>query len=100
MTAPKTRPGARRPRPTAWHQAAPGLPCLRAKRVDERRAQESLAAVRSAKAIRAAAADVADVALEIGRLALELGRGRLSEIARLLELEADLLLPPDERGAA
>lgn len=93
MTAPKTRPGARRPRPTAWHQAAPGLPCLRAKRVDERRAQESLAAVRSAKAIRAAAADVADVALE-------LGRGRLSEIARLLELEADLLLPPDERGAA
>lgn len=93
MTAPKTRPGARRPRPTAWHQAAPGLPCLRAKRVDERRVQESLAAVRSAKAIRAAAADVADVALE-------LGRGRLSEIARLLELEADLLLPPDERGAA
>lgn len=92
MTA-KTRPGARRPRPTAWHQAAPGLPCLRAKRVDERRVQESLAAVRSAKAIRAAAADVADVALE-------LGRGRLSEIARLLELEADLLLPPDERGAA
>lgn len=93
MTAPKLRPGARRPRPTAWHQAAPGLPCLRAKRVDERRVQESLAAVRSARVVR-------EAATEIGRLALELGRGRLSEIARLLELEADLLLPPDERGAA
>ena len=80
-------------RQTQWSQAAAPWPRLSAKRLDERRAQESLAHVRAARDLRSAARD-------LRQLGLELNRHRLCVLSEALELEAALLLAPDERGAA
>lgn len=80
-------------RQTQWAQAQNPWPRLGAKRLDARRAQESLAHVRAARDLRAAARD-------LRQLGLELNRHRLCVLSEALEFEASLLLAPDERGAA
>ena len=80
-------------RQTQWAQAADPWPRLSAKRLDARRAQESLAHVRAARDLRAAARDLRS-------LGIELGKHRLCVLSEALDLEASLLLAPDERGAA
>ena len=80
-------------RATQWSQASAPWPRLSAKRLDARRSQESLAQVRAARDLRAAARD-------LRQLGLELGRHRLCVLGEALEVEASLLLAPDERGAA